>query len=67
MVNNIGSLLIAIVAHKNLDFIAFDFEWQILQCTSQIGEMMISDRSQLPQTFWNGGAVGVVMDNTPIT
>jgi hypothetical protein len=67
MVNNIGSLLVAMVARKNLDFIAFDFDWQTLQCTSPISEMMISTKWQLPQTSWNGGVVGVVMDNTPIT
>jgi hypothetical protein len=39
--NNIGSSLVVMVAHMNLDFTTFDLEQHALQYTSLVGEMMI--------------------------
>lgn len=56
------------VACKNSNFTAFDFEQHTLEYTSLVGEIMIFIKQQLPQTFWNRGVIGLaIMDNTLIT
>jgi hypothetical protein len=41
--------------------------WQALEGTSLVWEMIIFVTKQFSYTFWNGGIIGLVMDNTPVT
>jgi hypothetical protein len=40
---------------------------QALQLTSLVWEMIIFVTQQFSHTFWTGGIIGLVMDNTPVT
>ncbi len=67
IVNNTCSSLNAMEPQRKSNFWTIDFEWQALQWTSLVGEMMTSTTWQFSHTFWNGGTIGLSMDNTPVT
>jgi len=67
MVNNIGPSLVAMEHWRNTNLLTFDFEWQALQWTSFVEQMMTSTTWQISHNFWNASVVGLAMDNTSVT
>jgi len=68
MVNNIWPSMVAMEPQRKLDLWTFDFEWQALQWTSHVEQMMTFNVTwRFPHTFWNGSVARLVMNNTLIT
>ncbi len=64
IINNTCSSLVVMKPQKRPNFLTIDFERQTLQETPPVGEMVTSDTQQFPHTFWNGGTIRLVLDNT---